>query len=174
VAATGFQRDKGIILMRVRPEDIGRRSRYVSWGFVNGRWEWGAVATPITPIDEKWGELTFRRMAPGKWILGGFFSSRYALGYRVVHSPIANMHTTPVQTPVTGSAWHNENHLQNQVAQLYGGYVLPGSRFDIRGGTGLVVSQWNTAEGWPYRAMQFKCGLRDTAAPVEPPDPINL
>jgi hypothetical protein len=51
VVATGFQRDKGIILMRVRPERIGQRSRYVSWGFTDGRWAWGQTATPITPEE---------------------------------------------------------------------------------------------------------------------------
>ena len=80
VVATGFQRDKGIILMRVQPEHIGQRSRYVSWGFANGRWAWGEPATPITPDGEKWGDLTFRRMAQGKWILGGLLASKYALG----------------------------------------------------------------------------------------------
>ncbi|MET0758674.1 MAG: hypothetical protein ABWY39_12295, partial [Mycobacterium sp.] len=84
-------------------------------------------------------------------------------------------HATPIQTPVIGTAWHGENHNGNQVAQLYGGYVLPGSRFDIRGGVGLLVSQWNTAVGWPYRAMQFKAALRDTTKTVHPPeDPVNL
>ncbi len=135
---------------------------------------WGEEATPITPAGEKWGELTFRRMAKGKWILGGFLASKYALGYRVVESPVANMHTTPLQTPVLGSTWHRENHVKNQVAQLYGGYVLPGSRFDIQGGAGFVVSQWNTADGWPYRAMQFKAALRDTTKTADPSDPINL
>ena len=174
VAATGFQRDKGIILMRVRPSNIGERSRYASWGFTGGHWSWGEVATPITPPGETWGELTFRRMAKGKWILGGFLASKYALGYRVVESPVADMHTTPVQTPVLGCAWHGENHVKNQVAQLYGGYVLPGSRLDVEGGAGLVVSQWNTTDGWPYRAMQFKAGLRDTTKSSDPSDPINL
>jgi len=174
VVATGFQRDEGIILMRVAPDDIGRRSRYVSWGFTNQRWGWGSSATPITPEGEEWGELTFRRMAQGKWILGGFLASKYALAYRVVDSPVANMHTTPLQTPVVGSSWSAENQLQNEVAQLYGGYILPGSRFDIQGGVGLVVSQWHTAEGWPYRAMQFKAPLRDTTNTAPPPDPINL
>jgi len=37
-----------------------------------------------------------------------------------------------------------------------------------------VVSQWNTAVGWPYRAMQFKAALKDTTKTVHPPDPINL
>jgi len=101
-------------------------------------------------------------------------ASRYALGYRVVDSPVANMHTTDVQIPVLGSEWNAENHAGNKVAQLYGGYVLPGSRFDIQGGIGLVVSQWNTDAGWPYRAMQFKAALRDTTMSANPPDQINL
>ena len=175
VVSTGFQRNKGIILRRVRPQHIGDRSRYSSWGYANNRWGWRAEPTPITPVGETWGELTFRRMAQDKWILGGFLASEYALGYRVVDSPVANVHTTPIQTPVVGTAWHGENHIGNQVAQLYGGYVLPGSRFDIKGGIGLMVSQWNTAVGWPYRVMQFKAALRDTTKTVHPPeDPINL
>ena len=174
LAATGFQRDKGIILMRVRPQHIGQLSRYLSWGFTAGRWRWGSRATPITPPGEKWGELTFLRMSADRWILGGFLASKYALGYRVVRTPVANMHTTPIQLPVTGSAWQTEDHLDNRVAQLYGGYVLPGSRFDVRGGVGLVVSQWHTSNGWPYRVMQFKAALRDTTKTLPPPDPINL
>lgn len=174
VVATGFQRDKGIILMRVRPQHIGERSRYSSWGLTAGRWRWGKRATLITPPGEKWGELTFRRLAAGKWILGGFLASKYALGYRIVHAPVANMHTAPIQLPVTGSAWHTEDYRDNRVAQLYGGYVLPGSRLDIEGGVGLVVSQWRTSAGWPYRVMQFKAALRDTAETAPPPDPINL
>jgi hypothetical protein len=174
VVASGFQRDKGIILMRVRAEHIGQRSHYVSWGYADDRWAWGAHATPITPQGETWGELTFRRMAQGKWVLGGFLASRYALAYRVVGAPVANMHTAELQIPVTGSSWQDEDHRTNRVAQLYGGYVLPGSRFDIKGGFGLMVSQWHTENGWPYRAMQFKAGLKDTTKTVEPPNPINL
>ncbi|KUI23544.1 hypothetical protein AU193_01310 [Mycobacterium sp. GA-1285] len=174
VAATGFQRDKGIVLMRVRPEHIGDRTRYLSWCFDGTRWSWGTSATPVTPAGEQWGELALRRIGPGKWILGGFLASEYALGYRVVASPVSNMHTTAVQTPVLGSAWEAEDHSGSRVAQLYGGYLLPGSRFDIDGGIGIVVSQWNTATGWPYRAMQFKAALKDSTRTVPPPDPINL
>src|SRR6476469_5445078 len=141
VVATGFQRDKGIILMRVRPEDIGQRSRYVNWGYADDRWAWETAATPITPQGERWGELTFRRMAQGKWVLGGFLASKYALGYRVVDSPVANMHTTEIQTPIVGSSWAEENQSKNTVAQLYGGYVLPGSLFDMQGGFGLEIGR---------------------------------
>jgi Domain of unknown function (DUF4185) len=174
VAASGFQRDKGIILMRVRPAHIGKRSRYQSWSCGHGRWARATTATPITPAGERWGELAFRRMGQGKWVLGGFLASRWALGYRVVASPVTNMHTTPVQMPVVGSAWHAENHLGNRVAQLYGGYLLPGSRLDIDGGIGLVVSQWNTATGWPYCAMHFKATLKDSTRTVPSSDPVNL
>ncbi|MGH3969440.1 MAG: DUF4185 domain-containing protein [Mycobacterium sp.] len=161
IASTGFQRDKGVILNRVRPAHLGDAARYRAWGCRRGRWSWGNEPTPITPDGETWGELSLRRLAPGKWILGGFLSSKYALGYRVVDSPTA-VPDAPLQLPVVGSAWDAEDHAGNRVAQLYGGYVLPGSRLDRAGGVGLVVSQWNTAQGWPYRAMQFRATLRDT------------
>jgi hypothetical protein len=88
-------------------------------------------------------------------------SSKYALGYRVLESPIA-VHDAPLQQPVIGSEWDAEDHADNRVAQLYGGYVLPGSTLDVVGGVGLVVSQWHTEAGWPYRAMQFRVTLHDT------------
>ncbi len=75
---------------------------------------------------------------------------------------------------MTGSAWPAEDHLNNRVAQVDGGYVLSGSRLDIKGGVGLAVSQWHTTDGWPYRARQFKAALKDTTKTVPPADPINL
>lgn len=162
VVSTGFQRDKGIILRRVRPENIGDMFLYSGWGFADGHWAWGHEPTPITPGGETWGELSFRRLEAGKWILGGFLSSKFALGYRTIDAPVANMFEAPVQMPVLGARWDDEDHANNRVAQLYGGYVLPGSRLDVAGGVGLVVSQWNTSVGWPYRAMQFRATLRDT------------
>ncbi|MGH3558263.1 MAG: DUF4185 domain-containing protein [Mycobacterium sp.] len=161
VVSTGFQRDKGIILRRVRPENIADVHAYSGWGHTDGRWSWDNEPSPTTPAGEAWGELSLRRLAKRKWVLGGFLSSKYALGYRVVDSPTA-VHDAPLQLPVVGSAWNAEDHVNNRVAQLYGGYVLPGSRLDRVGGVGLVVSQWNTARGWPYRVMQFRATLRDT------------
>lgn len=158
VVSTGFQRDKGLILRRVRPEDIGDRSRYLAWG--NGGW--GRQATVITPAGETWGELSLRRLDCGTWVLGGFLSSEYSLGYRTLASLTGNLDDVPVQRPVRGCAWDFEDHDHCKVAQLYGGYLLPGSRLDVAGGVGLVVSQWNTARGWPYKVMQFRVTLRDT------------
>jgi hypothetical protein len=162
VVSTGFQRDKGIILRRVRPAQIGDRSQYWAWGHSADGWSWGRRATPITPVDETWGELTLRRMITGEWVLGGFVSSSYALGYRIVGEPTEDLAAVPLQTPVFGTGWRGENHAKSKVAQVYGGYVLPGSRLDMPGGVGLVVSQWRTDAGWPYRAMQFNVTLRNT------------
>ena len=162
IVSTGFQRDKGIILRRVQPGDIGDMTKYSGWGWANSQWAWDNVPTPITPPAETWGELTLRSLDTGKWIMGGFLSSGYALGYRTIDSPTADLYEADVQTPVTGTTWDAQNLANNRVAQLYGGYVLPGSQLDIPGGVGLVVSQWDTATGWPYRTMQFKVTLNDT------------
>jgi len=158
VVSTGFQRDKGLILRRVRPEHIGDQSAYLAWA--DG--QWGEEADIITPPGETWGELSLRRLDCGTWVLGGFLSSAYALGYRTIASPTVDLADVPVQRPVRGCEWDREDHDGCRVAQLYGGYVLPGSRLDVAGGVGLVVSQWNTARGWPYRVMQFRVTLRDS------------
>jgi hypothetical protein len=168
--STGFQRDKGIILRRVRPGDIGDGGKYSGWGWDGNQWGWDNTPTPITPPTETWGELTLRRLDSGTWILGGFLSSQYALGYRTIDSPTANLYQAAIQTPLVGCSWDAQDLANNQVAQLYGGYVLPGSTLDAPGGVGLVVSQWDTATGWPYRAMQFKVTLTDTTkAAATPP-----
>ena len=159
VVSTGFQRNKGLILRRVRPEHIGVQSRYLSWA--DG--EWGQDAQVITPPGETWGELSMRRLDCGTWVLGGFLSSSYALGYRTLAAPTSDLSRVPLQRPVLGCTWDDEDHDRCRVAQLYGGYVLPGSRLDVPGGVGLVVSQWNTARGWPYRVMQFRVTLRDSS-----------
>jgi Domain of unknown function (DUF4185)/Homeodomain-like domain len=175
IVSAGFQRDRGMILRRVRPEDIGDMWKYSGWGWAKNRWAWGNEPTPITPGGETWGELCLRRLENGKWILGGFLSSRYALGYRTIDSPVADLYDAPVQMPVVGTSWDHEDHANNRVAQLYGGYVLPGSQLDVVGGVGLVVSQWDTATGWPYRAMQFKATVNDTTTTgLSSRDAVNL
>ncbi len=68
------------------------------------------------------------------------------------------------------AAHGREGEVPGGPAQLYGRYVLPGSRLDVAGGVGVVDSQWKTDDGWPYRAT-----LRDTrGAGRSPADPINL
>lgn len=70
VVSTSLKRANGIILKRVRPEDIGDIDEYDGWGYADGRWAWGNEPTPITPDGETWGELCLRRFGQSKWILG--------------------------------------------------------------------------------------------------------
>ena len=68
-------------------------------------------------------------------------------------SPTADLYRAPRAAVLRGCNWEDEDHDAGRVAQLYGGYILPGSTWaDLH----LVVSQWNTATNWPYRAMQFR------------------
>ena len=75
-------------------------------------------------------------------------------------SPTANLYQAQRETLVHGTSWGTEDHAQGRVAQLYGGYLVPGSTLaDLH----LIVSQWNTATNWPYRAMQFHANLTGPA-----------
>lgn len=160
IASDSFKRDSGIALRRVKPEGIGDWRNYQNWGWDGTKWKWGHTsATAITPPDEKWGEIAFRRLDSGHWILGGFLASKYCIAYRVVDGPLANMYTTPLQTVIRGGAWGAENHANGVVAQLYGGYIVPGSKVDEPNGVGIVVSQWNTKTNATYKVMQFRATL---------------
>ena len=140
-------------------------SKYSRWGWANNQWAWDNTPTPITPPAETWGELTLRRLDSGTWILGGFLSSAYALSYRTIDSPTANLYEAALQTPLVGSTWDAQDLANNQVAQLYWAATFcPGRRWTCPGGVGVIVSQRrDTATGWPYRAMQFKVTLTDTS-----------
>lgn len=54
-----------------------------------------------------------------------------ARGYRIdvlsLGSPTANMYQAQRKTLVHGTSWEIENHAQERVPQLYGGYLVPGS-----------------------------------------------
>ena len=84
-------------------------------------------------------------------------------------------HHANSRSPWWARAWHDENHSENKVAQLYGGYVLPGSRFDIAGRyrPGGVTMEHRRRMALPGNAIQS----RDSETPrrrTRPPDPINL
>lgn len=163
VISTAFQSGSGMILRRVRPDGIGDRNAYVSWGFGDREWGWGNPPTVITPLGESWRETTFRRIGRGQqanWVLGGFCISDRGLSYRVLASPTDNVHRRVKTTPITElHDWSREDHAAGKVGQAYGGYVIPGSALDQPNGINLAVSQWNTRVNWPYRVMQFATTL---------------
>lgn len=148
VYSTGFQRDKPIILHRVRADRLTDLAAYEPWGYRDGRWGWGNPPTPI--LEGRFGELCLRPLG-GKWVLTWFNEGDYRIDGIIMDTPTSNLYTAHRRTLIWGGAWGQED--DSHVAQLYGGYIIPGSTLDD---LHLSVSQWNTAEGWPYRVMQHR------------------
>ncbi|WP_349258265.1 DUF4185 domain-containing protein [Stackebrandtia sp.] len=148
VYSTGFQRDKPIILKRVRADNIADPNAYEPWGYRDGNWAWGNDCTPI--LEGAFGEMSLRPLG-GKWVLTWFNAGDYRIDGMIMDTPTSNLYEAYRQTLLWGGAWGQED--DSHVAQLYGGYVIPGSTLD---NLHLSVSQWNTDAGWPYRVMQFR------------------
>lgn len=154
---TGFQRAHGLVLHRVPEDRLLVPSAWQSWGFSpDDGWAWGRP--PTIALPGAFGELSLRRVED-RWLLSLFDAGGYRIDVLDLDSPVADLHTARRVTVLRGCDWPDEDHAAGRVAQLYGGYVLPGSRLDD---LHLVVSQWHTARGWPYRAMQFRTDLTPT------------
>jgi hypothetical protein len=108
------------------------------------------------------GEMSLRRVpdADGRewWLLVVFDAGNYRMDAYLLEHPTANLYAAPRATLVHGSGWDDEDHDAGRVAQLYGGYTLPGSTLDD---LHVVVSQWNTGTNWPYRSMQFRADISE-------------
>jgi hypothetical protein len=98
-----------------------------------------------------YGELCLRRLE-GRWLLAFFNAGDYRIDVMNLDHPTSNLYEAARGTVLHGASWRREDHGGGHVAQLYGGYIVPGSTLDD---LHLVVSQWNTRKNWPYRAMQF-------------------
>jgi hypothetical protein len=147
---TGFQRQHGLLLHRVPEDRITAPDAWETWGLADGSWGWGNPPTVVLP--GRFGELSLRRVE-GRWMLAVFDDGNYRMDVLAPASPTADLHRAPRATVLDGCGWDAEDHAAGRVAQLYGGYILPGSTWaELH----LVVSQWNTTTNWPYRAMQFR------------------
>lgn len=152
VFSTGFQRDKGLILQRVPEDLLAEPYAWEGWGFAEGTWAWGRPPTPV--LTGAYGELCLRRVED-RWLLAFFNAGGYRIDVLSLDAPTADLYQARRATPLHGCSWDGEDHSHGLVAQLYGGYIVPGSTLDD---LHLVVSQWNTGTNWPYRAMQFHAG----------------
>lgn len=151
---TKFDRQRGLRLRRIPADRMHDKTAWEKWGWHGDRWAWGEHTTPI--LGGKFGEFTLRRLGDEQWVLAMFDAGAYRIDVRTLSHPTANMYSAPVHTVLTGGSWGMENHQDGVVAQLYGAYVVPGSELGVVDGFQLVVSQWNTDTGWPYRSMLFR------------------
>lgn len=148
--STGFQRAHGLILQRVPEDRITDPDAWQGWGF-DGR-DWGWDRPPTVALTGAYGELCLRRVQD-RWLLVVFDAGNYRIDVLALDGPTADLYAAPRTTVLHGCGWEDEDHDAGRVAQLYGGYIVPGSTLSE---LHLVVSQWNTATNWPYRAMQFR------------------
>jgi len=163
VMSTGFQRDKGVILMRTTEQALasGDTRDWETWGHAEGSWGWGKPTTIVLP--GRVGELYLRR-CEDFWTLTFFDAEHYridCLTFPSIGSDLLDPAVTTRTTLLPGCAWGDESDGTDghaRVAQLYCGCPLPGSTPED---WHVVVSQWNTDDspagpaGWPYRSMQF-------------------
>jgi hypothetical protein len=161
--STGFQRDKGLILQRVPADRVTDPQAWQGWGFRDGVWAWGNP--PTVALTGAYGELCLRRV-DDRWLLCFFDAGNYRIDVMNLDHPTANLYEAVRGTVLHGTAWGREEHDNGYVAQLYGGYIVPGSTLDD---LHLVVSQWNTQRNWPYRAMQFRGPAPRPGMPSLPP-----
>jgi len=86
VLSTGFQRDKGVILMRVREEHLADPDlrRWQTWGFRKGAWGWGNPTTIVLP--GRIGEMYLRR-CEDFWTLTYFDAEHYRIDCRSPRTP---------------------------------------------------------------------------------------
>jgi hypothetical protein len=157
---TGFQRNAGLLLHRVPAGSLTDPQAWQPWGFAEQRWAWGNPATLTLPGAH--GELCLRRV-PGPdqqphWLLVMFDAAAYRIDVLMLDKPNADLYRAPRTTALAGTTWEAENHNAGQVAQLYGGYIVPGSTLSE---LHLLVSQWNTATNWPYHVMQFRTDVSE-------------
>ncbi|MDX2357886.1 DUF4185 domain-containing protein [Dietzia sp. PP-33] len=164
--STGFQRDKGVILMRIREEHLADPdlTGWQTWGFRDSAWDWGNPTTIVLP--GRIGEMYLRR-CEDFWTLTYFNAEHYridCLTFPHIGADLVDRSVTAHTTLLPGCAWGDESDGSDptsgpaRVAQLYCGCPIPGSTPEE---WHFVVSQWNTHDsaagpaGWPYRSMQF-------------------
>lgn len=153
----------GILLSRVRHEEVGNPQAYEPWGHNGEAWGWGSPPSTITR-PKVMQEICFRSM-DGKYVLTWVNVRPSAIRAQVFDQPTADLWETPEQTLILPARPGEE--AANRVTKPYGGFVVPGSTIDD---FHLVVSQWYPGHPPPgkvpsrrqvYRIMHYAIeGLR--------------
>lgn len=154
--------DSDLLLFRVLKSDLdktdadaaasgwGPKYAYQGWGFANGAWAWGNEPTRIT--DRRlWGEICFRAMG-GKYVLSWFQPNRdqtFAdIRAQVFPLPTSDLFAGTEQTMVYASEGNPASGGPGSPAvqaNLYGGFIFPGSTFD---NFNIAVSNWDPNGGY--------------------------
>ena len=142
-------------LYRCRPNEVADRSKWSGWGWNGTDWGWNRACSDIFPAGTKVREMNLRSVQ-GQWLLT---YTQTAPDIRVNVKGLRNGPTSHIgdapTTTVVRHVDHDQEHLDrnNTLAQCYGGYVLAGSTLDE---LYVLVSQWDTRDGWPYQVNLYR------------------
>ncbi|GAS88203.1 DUF4185 domain-containing protein [Mycolicibacterium brisbanense] len=146
IIADGFARDHQLWLYRCPATAFTDRNTWHAWGMIGDGPDWGWDQAPSPLNSDLFGEVSLR-LIEGKAVLTGFNATTLCVEARVADDVTQ---VAAPWTPMTTIA------TQDSVAQNYGGYIVPGSTLDQMV---ILVSQWHTATGNPYRVLQFVANL---------------
>ena len=153
IAADTFDRNQGVTMYRVDADQVTNRDAWQPW---TGQ-DWGRpgeVATiPISP--DRYGELSFR-VVDGSPVLSGFNGSSGNVEVLVGSSddPTKIFSESSKTVVAAGGYWGEPG----KVPQNYGGYIMPGATLS---NMDILVSQWHTDTGSPYKVGQFRVNPSD-------------
>ncbi|MDH6709494.1 hypothetical protein P3T27_006242 [Kitasatospora sp. MAA19] len=141
--------DGGAIqLFRYQPEDFraGRFEAQQNWAYLNGSWQWTTAAPPSVILSgNNTGEFSVKRIG------GTYCMSYFDVRLGTIFTRTAPRPDSPWSVPLPQIT-------ALQVANLYGGYIHPGS--PSASALTLIVSQWPGQVGQPpYWVRQFD-GIR--------------
>ena len=162
IAGDSFERTHGVSMYRVDPAHITDRN---FWQPYNGHDTWGPAGQPatttISPLGERWGELSFRSV-DGQPVLAGTNFNDTTSGIPSVEVHVGGV-PTEVLDPNSSTktvVMTNEPGSSSFVPAPYGGYILPGSTLD---NLGLFGSQWYQPANGPVHY-----DVQDIQANVKP------
>ena len=152
VMSSQFKREDDVYLSRFRPESITNRNAWEHYGLTDGVWSWSNEfkVTPILSNNLNAGEMSLRYI-DGNWVLAMFNAATYSVEIRVAADIAREWDSINPAVAVLGGNWAGAQ-TPNNFAQLYGGYIAPGSTL---ANMNLVVSQWNTSNNRVYNSTQF-------------------
>ena len=157
VVSSGFNRKDPVYLSRFKQQDMGDRRKWQNFDPTSSTW--GTTYKPILSQDVRAGEMNLR-FIDGHWVLAMFNEHTRSIEVRVSKDIARDWNAIkPARVVVAGDGGWGSKQTENNFAQLYGGYIVPGSTLD---NLDIVVSQWQTSNNAVYRSVQFNVkGLRE-------------
>jgi len=150
VMSSEFKRADDVYLSRFRPEQIADRGTWEHYNSRTGTWSASFANTPVLSSNVAAGEMSLRYIE-GHWVLAMFNAETYSVEVRITRNITDDWNAVTPARVILGGAWDAPQDAGN-FAQVYGGYIVPGSTI---GNMDLVVSQWRTSNNRRYNSTQF-------------------